>query len=146
MDRDIENEFRRFRAGDVALAQLRLWLDNERTRVESQIPRGQLLKLKRGSDAQVIAAVARLIPACPHCLGVGEPKQFVSRTEYEQYSRRRDAAVANGGLQEISPPHFPTEDEGAAGAAMYYRCLQCESFWCFVEPERADNGAWKRIF
>ncbi|MBC8838196.1 hypothetical protein IAI14_31900, partial [Escherichia coli] len=72
---------------DIDLQQLRVWLDNESARVEAQIPRGQLLKLRRGSEAQSNGVVAQLLPACEHCLGVGSPKQFVSRLEYQQYSQ-----------------------------------------------------------
>ncbi|OXI96899.1 hypothetical protein CFB41_28090 [Burkholderia sp. AU33803] len=145
MDQDIQQMLRRYRDQDIDLQQLRAWLDSERTRVDAQIPRGQLLKLKRGSEAQSNGAVAQLLPACGYCLSVGSPKQFVSRQEYQQYSQRRDAAVASGVLAEIAPPPFDSEGPGSAGSAMYYRCTRCHSIWVFVEPERADNGLWDRV-
>ncbi|WP_230943306.1 hypothetical protein [Burkholderia cepacia] len=145
MDQDIQDMFLRYRDRGVDLQQLRAWLDNQGARVEAQIPRGQLLKLRRGSEAQSNGAIAQLLPACTHCRGIGLSKQFVSRMEYQQYSQRRDAAVANGILTEIVPPLFDSEGSGSAGSAMYYRCSQCHSIWVFVEPERAENGSWNRI-
>ncbi|WP_244136435.1 hypothetical protein [Burkholderia sp. BCC0405] len=145
MDQDIQNMFRRYRDQDIDLQHLRAWLDSEGVRVEAQIPRGQLLKLRRGNEAQSNGAVAQLLPACTRCLSIGSPKQFVSRVEYQQYSQRRDAAVANGDLAEIVPPAFDFEGAGSAGAAMYYRCTHCHSIWAFVEPEKAENGSWNRI-
>ncbi|MBY8603473.1 MAG: hypothetical protein IOC39_19230 [Burkholderia sp.] len=145
MDQDIQKMLRRYRDRDIDLQQLRVWLDNESARVEAQIPRGQLLKLRRGSEAQSNGVVAQLLPACEHCLGVGSPKQFVSRLEYQQYSQRRDAAVTSGVLAEIAPPPFDSEGPGSAGSAMYYRCTRCHSIWVFVEPERAENGSWNRV-
>ncbi len=145
MDQDIRNMFCRYRDRDIGLQQLRAWLDSQGARVEAQIPRGQLLKLRRGSEAQSNGAVAQLLPACTHCLGVGLPKQFVSRIEYQQCSRRRDAAVASGSLTEIAPPPFDSEGAGPAGSATCYRCTHCHSIWAFVEPEKADNGSWSRV-
>jgi hypothetical protein len=145
MDQDIQNMLHRYRERDINLSQLRAWLDGEWTRVEAQIPRGQWLKLKRGSEAQTNGAIARLLPACLHCLSVGEPKQFASRLEFQQYSQSRDAAVAKGIFSEIPSPDFSFEEVGSAGSVMYYRCTQCRSFWSFVEPEREENGSWNRI-
>ncbi|MBL3960732.1 hypothetical protein FH728_24610, partial [Bacteroides thetaiotaomicron] len=68
MDQDIQKMLRRYRDRDIDLQQLRVWLDNESARVEAQIPRGQLLKLRRGSEAQSNGVVAQLLPACEHCL------------------------------------------------------------------------------
>lgn len=145
MDQDINNILLRYREGGISLTQLRAWLDQEQARVGAQIPRGPLLKLKRGSEAMSMDAIAKLLPACLLCVGIGEPKQFVSRTEYQQYSKRRDAAVANGVLIQIPPPPYPVEGKAATGAAGYYRCAQCGSVWVFVEPERAENGSWHRV-
>ena len=145
MDQDIQNMLRRYRERDIDLSQLRVRLDGEGTRVEAQIPQDQLLKLKRGSEAQSNGAIARLLPACIHYLSVGEPKQFISRLEYQQYSQRRDTIVDSGVLSEIISPPFSSEAPGSAGATMYYRCMQCRSIWAFVEPEIADNGSWIRI-
>ncbi|RBB38752.1 hypothetical protein DPV79_17505 [Burkholderia reimsis] len=145
MDQDIQNMLCRYRDRDIGLQQLRAWLDSQGARVEAQISRGQLLKLRRGSEAQSNGAVAQLLPACTHCLGIGLPKQFVSRTEYQQYSQRRDAALASGSLTEIAPPSFDSEGAGSAGSVMYYRCTHCHSIWAFVEPEKAENGSWNRV-
>ncbi|ORT88149.1 hypothetical protein B7G54_05950 [Burkholderia puraquae] len=145
VDQDIQNMLRRYRERDIDLHQLRVWLDGERTRVDAQIPRGELLKLKRGSEAQSNYAIARLLPACIRCLGVGEPKAFVSRQEYQQYIHRRDAAIANGVLSEIPEPHFSSEGPDSTGSAMCCRCTFCRSIWVFVEPEKAENGSWNRI-
>ena len=145
VDQDIESMLRRYRDRDIDLRQLRVWLGNESARVEAQIPRGQLQKLKRGSEAQGNGVIAQLLPACDYCLGIGSAEQFVSRQEYQQYSQRRDVAVTNGVLAEIVPPPFDPEGQGAAGAATYYRCTRCHSIWVFVEPERAENGSWDRV-
>ncbi|WP_174989005.1 hypothetical protein [Burkholderia lata] len=145
MDQDIQTMLRRYRERDIDLHQLRVWLDGERMRVDAQIPRGELLKLKRGCEAQSNGAIARLLPACIRCLGVGEPKVFVSRQEYQQYTQRRDAAVANGVLSEISQPRFASEGADSAGSVTYCRCTCCCSIWAFVEPEKAEGGSWNRI-
>ncbi|WP_241021075.1 hypothetical protein [Burkholderia sp. Ac-20344] len=145
MNQDIQRMLRRYRNRDIDLQHLRVWLDNEGARVEAQVPRGQLLKLKRGSEAQSNGVVALLLPACAYCLRVGSPKQFVSRLEYQQYSQRRDTAVASGVLAEIAPPPFDSEGAGSAGSAMYYRCTRCHAIWVFVEPEKAENGSWNRV-
>ncbi|MCU9953852.1 hypothetical protein OEJ37_10830 [Burkholderia sp. BKH01] len=145
MDQDVQNILRRYRDQDIDLQQLRAWLDKEGVRVEAQIPRGQLLKIRRGSEAQSNGVIAQLLPACARCRSIGSPKQFVSRVEYQQYSQRRDAAVANGFLAEISPPVFDFERAGSVGSTMYYRCTHCNSIWAFVEPEKAENGSWNRI-
>ncbi|MCA8295553.1 hypothetical protein LGN19_17315 [Burkholderia sp. AU30198] len=145
MDHDIQNMLRRYRERDIDLPQLRVWLDGERTRVGAQIPRGEWLKLTRGSEAQSNGAIARLLPACMHCLGIGEPKAFESRHEYRQYADRRDAAVANSVLTNIPQPQFSSEGPDSAGSVMYCRCTCCRSIWAFVEPEKAEHGAWKRI-
>ncbi|WP_423382411.1 hypothetical protein [Burkholderia sp. LMG 32019] len=145
MDHDILNMLRRYRERDIDLHQLRLWLDGESTRADAQIPRGEWLKLKRGSEAQSNGAIARLLPACMHCLGVGEPKAFVSLQEYRQYTHRRDTAVANGALSVIAQPGFSSEGLDSAGAVMYCRCSFCRSIWAFVEPEKAESGSWNRI-
>ncbi|VWC63387.1 hypothetical protein BLA18109_01876 [Burkholderia lata] len=136
---------RRYREGEIDLPQLRVWLEAESTRVDAQVPRGAWLKLMRGSEAQSNGAIARLLPACIHCLGVGEPKAFASHQEYQQYTHRRDAAVANDILSEIPQPHFSSEGPDSAGAAMYCRCTHCGSIWAFVEPEKAESGSWNRI-
>ncbi|WP_175959709.1 hypothetical protein [Burkholderia pyrrocinia] len=145
MDQDVQNMFRRYRDRDIDLQQLRAWLGSEGARVDAQIPRGLLLNLTRGSEAQSNGAVAQLLPACARCLSIGSPKQFVSRVEYQQYSQRRDAAVANGFLAEIAPPAFDFEGVGTAGSTMYHRCTDCHSIWAFVEPEKMENGSWNRI-
>ncbi|MBN3838045.1 hypothetical protein [Burkholderia sp. Ac-20349] len=145
MDQDIQNMLRRYRERDIDLPQLRVWLDGERTRVGAQIPRGEWLKLTRGSEAQSNGAIARLLPACVHCLGIGEPKAFESRQEYRQYADRHDAAVANSVLANLPQPQFSSEGPDSAGSVMYCRCTCCRSIWAFVEPEKADNGSWKRI-
>ncbi|WP_254599356.1 hypothetical protein [Burkholderia lata] len=145
MNQDIQTMLRRYRERDIDLHQLRVWLDGERTRADAQIPRGELLKLKRGSEAQSNGAIARLIPACVHCLGIGEPKAFISHEESQQYARRRDAALANSTLSEIPQPHFSSEGSDSAGSAMYCRCACCRSIWAFVEPEKAESGSWNRI-
>jgi hypothetical protein len=145
MDQDIQNMLRRYREREIDLHQLRVWLDGESTRVGAQIPRGAWLKLMRGSEAQSNGAIARLLPACMHCLGVGEPKAFVSRHEYQQYTDRRDAAVANGILADIPRPQFSSEGPDTAGSVMYCRCTHCRSIWAFVEPEKAESGSWNRI-
>jgi len=145
MDRDIQNMLRRYREQDIDLHQLRVWLDGERTRVDAHIPRGEWLKLRRGSEAQSNGAIARLLPACMHCLGVGKPKAFASHHEYQQYAHRRDAAIANGVLSDIPQPHFSSEGPDSAGSAMYCRCTCCRAIWAFVEPEKAENGSWNRI-
>ena len=79
VDQDIQEMFRRYRDRDIDLQQLRVWLGNESARVEAQIPRGQLLKLRRGSEARSNGVIAQLLPACEYCLAVGSPKQFESR-------------------------------------------------------------------
>ncbi|MCA8276346.1 hypothetical protein LGN17_28075 [Burkholderia sp. AU30280] len=146
MDQDIQNMLRRYREREIDLHQVRTWLGGERTRVDAQVPRGEWLKLMRGSDAQSNGAIARLLPACLHCLGVGKPKAFASRQEYQQYTRRRDAAVASGVLSEIIPqPHFASEGHDSAGSVMYCRCTCCRSIWAFVEPEKSESGSWNRI-
>ncbi|WP_346779084.1 hypothetical protein [Burkholderia sp. Tr-20390] len=144
MDQDIQEMFRRYRDRDIDLQQLRVWLGNESARVEAQIPRGQLLKLRRGSEARSNGVIAQLLPACEYCLAVGSPKQFESRLEYQQYSQRRDTAVTSGVLADIAPPRFDSEGPGSAGSAMYYRCTRCHAIWAFVEPEKAEDGAWNR--
>ncbi|ABB13204.1 hypothetical protein [Burkholderia lata] len=145
MDQDIQTMLRRYREREIDLHQLRVWLDGERTRVDAQIPRGEWLKLRRGSEAQSNGAIARLLPACMHCLGVGEPKAFASHQEYRQYAYRRDVAVANNILSEIPQPHFSSEGPDSAGSVMYCRCTFCRSIWALVEPEKAESGAWIRI-
>ncbi|VWD19107.1 hypothetical protein BLA18112_05219 [Burkholderia lata] len=145
MDQDIQNTLRRYREREIDLHQLRVWLEGERARVDAQVPRGEWLKLRRGSEAQSNGAIARLLPACIHCLGVGEPKTFASHQEYQQYTHRRDAAVANDILSEIPRPHFSSEGPDSAGAAMCCRCTHCRSIWAFVEPEKAESGSWNRI-
>ncbi|WP_175873903.1 hypothetical protein [Burkholderia sp. BCC0397] len=135
----------RYRDRDINLQQLRAWLDHEGTRIEAKITRGQLLKLKRGGEAQSNGVIAQLLPACECCFGVGSPKQFVSRLEYQQYSQRRDAAVSSEVLVEVSSPPFDFDGLEAAGSAMYYCCARCHSIWVFIEPERMENGSWNRI-
>ncbi len=75
MDDEIQNILHRYREREIDLNQLRAWLDSERARADAQVPRGEWLKLMRGSEAQSNGAIARLLPACMHCLGVGEPKK-----------------------------------------------------------------------
>ncbi|MBN3769428.1 hypothetical protein [Burkholderia sp. Se-20378] len=145
MDQDIRNMLRRYREREIDLHQLRVWLDGESTRVEAQVPRGEWLKLMRGSEAQSNGAIARLLPACMHCLGVGEPKAFSTHQEYRQYTHRRNAAVASGFLSDIPQPQFSSEGPDSAGSVMYCRCTRCRAIWAFVEPEKAESGSWNRI-
>ncbi|VWC96052.1 hypothetical protein BCO19218_02224 [Burkholderia contaminans] len=145
MDDEIQNILRRYRDREIDLNQLRAWLDSERARADAQVPRGEWLKLMRGSEAQSNGAIARLLPACMHCLGVGEPKTFASHQEYQQYTDRRDAAVASGVLSEIPQPHFSSEGPDSAGSVMYCRCSCCRAIWAFVEPVKAERGSWHRI-
>lgn len=145
MDPNIQTMLRRYREREIDLHQLRAWLERESTRVDAQVPRGAWLKLTRGTEAQCNGAIARLLPACIHCLGVGEPKAFVSHQEYRQYIHRRDAAIASGVLSDVPQPHFASEGPDSAGSAMYCRCTRCGSIWAFVEPEKAESGSWSRI-
>lgn len=145
MDQDIEDILRRYRSGDVDLAQLRAWLSMEASRVAIQLKRGALLRLRHGADSTAMAAVAQLLPACIQCVSVGVPKQFVSRDEYRSYSQCRDAVVAAKVLIEIAQPPWGEELPATAGSAMHCRCSQCGSMWAFIEPEREYNGSWNRI-
>ena len=145
IDRDIENMLRHYRERDLDLSQLRAWPDAEGACVEAQIPRGQWLKLKRGSEAQMNGAIARLLLACIHCLSVGEPKQFVPRLRFQQYSQPRDTAVTKSILSGITSPPFSFEEVASARSAIFYRCTQCHSIWSFVELQKEENGSWNKI-
>jgi hypothetical protein len=127
MDQDIEDILRRYRGGDVDLAQLRAWLSMETPRVAKQVQRGPLLRLRHGDDSTAMAAVAQLLPACTQCAIVGGAKQFVSRDEYRSYSQRRDGVVAARVLMEIAPP-----DWGG-------NCQQQEDPPCIIVARGADR-------
>jgi hypothetical protein len=145
MDHDIPTMLDNYRADHVDDAQFNAWLQVEIARLDAQIPRGLLLKLKRGSKYVRMSAIGQLLPPCGQCALVGVPKKFESRSEYGDYSRRRDDVVSVGALVEIKPPAWANEGPGSPGAAMYYRCVSCGSLWAFVEPEREDNGSWNRL-
>jgi rRNA maturation protein Nop10 len=134
-----------YRVEHVNDAQFDAWLQVEIARPDAQIPRGLLLKLKRGSRYVRMSTIGQLLPMCGQCAAVGKPKQFESRSEYGAYSRRRDDVVSVGALVEIKPPAWAHEGPASPGAAMYCRCASCGSLWAFVEPEREHNGSWKRL-
>ena len=137
---DIQEMFRRYRDRDIDLQQLRVWLGNESARVEAQIPRGQLLKLRRGSEARSNGVIAQLLPACEYCLAVGSPKQFESRLEYQQYSQRRDTAVTSGVLADIAPPRFDSEDQGRQDLQCTIAVLDVMRFGHSLSRRRRKTG------
>jgi hypothetical protein len=145
MDKDISGMLAAYREGSIDLSKLKSWLEAEKSRIEAQLPRGQLLKLRHGNDYARMAAIGKLLPSCMTCASVGESRQFTSRQEYDQYSRRRDASVAAGTLRVIQPPAWTKDGPQAANAVMYYQCSTCGAVWVFGEPERADNGFWTRL-
>ena len=91
-----------YREGSIDLGKLKTWIETESPRITAQLPRRQLLKLHHGNDYARVAAIARLLPSCEKCAMIAAPRQFVSRQEYEDYSKRRDVSVASGTLRTIS--------------------------------------------
>lgn len=145
MDPDFDQMLRAYRSGRICLTEMRGWLTKESDRVERQLSRGLLLRLKHGNDSLAMAAIARLLPACAHCAALYEPKEFATRDEHRLCSRRCDLAVAARTLVCVAAPEWGGEVPPSSGSAKHYRCATCESIWVLVDPEREDNGSWSRI-
>ena len=145
VDKDISGMLAGYREGSIDLSKLKSWLEAEKSRIEEQLPRRQLLKLRHGNEDARMRAIGQLLPSCTRCTSVGELGRFTPRQEYDQYSRRRDASVAAGTLRVIPPPAWTKDGPQATNAVMYHQCSTCGAIWAFGEPERADDGFWTRL-
>jgi hypothetical protein len=65
--------------GSIDLSKPKSWLEAKKSRMEAQLPRGQLLKLLHCHDYAWMTAIGQLLPSCMRCASVGEPRRFTSR-------------------------------------------------------------------
>jgi hypothetical protein len=132
--------------GDAASVEdFRSWFALNQSKYEHDLPAGLMLKLKRGDAEQVMAAIARLLPACDSCQGIFPEGPFNSRQDHSSCSSMVNLAVSNGVFIRKPMPIWIKPDASHRGADAYFSCARCGALWTMVDPEREDRGFWARL-
>lgn len=142
---ELVSELKSFRSGAIDASSFREWIVVNYKDLEPLISPGLLIKLKRGSEPQMRATVASLLPSCPNCRDICEEGSFLTREEYVTCTSKVTEAVRTGSLAPVGRPSWFNPEDKHFGADGYYKCNICEAMWTLVNPEREDNGLWERV-
>lgn len=145
MNSELIAELKSIRSRSIDISSFREWVAVKYKDLQPLMSPGLLMKLKRGNERQVLAAIASLLPSCPNCRDIFEQGSFLTRGEYAACISQVTKAVQNRALTQIGRPTWFHPDGKHFGADAYYTCNICDAIWTLVMPEREDNGLWERI-
>lgn len=134
-----------FKSGSVDLTSFQEWVSNNQETFKNLVSQGVLLKLRRGDMETVMGCIASFDSACDKCSGINPAGRFTSRQEFSICASHVDNALASGVLKRVKMPIWVKPEALQFGADAYYECTTCSTTWLLVEPEREDNGLWRRL-
>lgn len=135
---------KQYRDGNIELDQLRSWVKSKESLIVQDFSRGDLLKLKRGKGAEVLAALKSGIPICQSCQRLSTEHKFTSRGDFDNQQALVTLARDNQELYQIKTPLW-FEGTEHSGMSSCYKCASCSSHWVMALPERSDFGGWYRL-
>jgi hypothetical protein len=144
-DPELIVELKNFQSGITDLINFQIWIGTKYDHLRSLIPPGILLKLRRGTEEQVMKAIASLLPPCAVCGEICSEGNFLTRQNYLECMPRIEQSIRNGLLVQIPRPRWFHAGDKHFGADGYFKCTACNAIWTFVMPEREDNGLWERL-
>lgn len=133
------------RASNIAVDDFHQWVIDSSETLSKGVPKGILLKLKRGDMSQILDASKTVIPACLSCSSLFKEGEFSDRAEHLSCANIVAQAITTGLLNRVARPIWFKPNSNQLGADAYFECSSCCALWTLVEPERQYCGLWERV-